>query len=210
VKINHTVNWNWIATVLAIITIVLGLQLNYNENTNQELSTIIKRQQIDIKYKDEQIQNLKSVDNLQLYGTINEITQYYENMIARNKNSHNEQLSLIIDSLKSKDSRRGLSTDSLNLALSYGAQCFDNLELVKKQLKNQTKITNLYKDIANNKDSIITVYKSSIQSHSTENNTQLNKVIIYFILGLSIFALIISGRKLIQKKFKTLLKAIRE
>ena len=79
-KINHTVNWNWIATVLAIITIVLGLQLNDNENTNQELNSIIKRQEIDKKNKDEQIQSLKSVDNLQLFGRINEITQYYENI----------------------------------------------------------------------------------------------------------------------------------
>ena len=73
-KIQHKINWNYIATILAIVTIILGLYFTNNQFTVDLISQ--EKELLELKYS-----NLEKETDPVLHSKFNEMNEFYKDQL---------------------------------------------------------------------------------------------------------------------------------
>ncbi len=154
-KTKHVVNWNYITTLLALITIVITLIIYYDDRESSIQHSIIYSKDLKIQDYKDQIEILKAENKENPNEEFNQVVGFYENRIKVNNMIFQDSLFNLKNKLSKGITISKSRFDTIKLALSYGAQAFDELDLYDKRINNQKTQIKLFEEVVKTQDSII-------------------------------------------------------
>ncbi len=154
-KTKHVVNWNYIGSILAVIGLIITLIIYQDDKKSSTQESIIYSQNLKIQdYKDSiEILNTEIIENP--HEEFNKVVGFYENRIRVNSMIFQDSLFNLRNKMSNGITLSNSRFDTIKLALSYGAQALDLLDLYDERINNQKTQIKLFEEVVKTQDSII-------------------------------------------------------
>lgn len=154
-KTKHVVNWNYIATIVGVIALVITL-INYlDDKKSSTQESTIDFQILKIQDYKDSIEILKTEIIENPHEEFNKVVGFYENRIRVNNMIFQDSLFNLKNKLSNGITLSKSEFDTIKLVVSYGAQALDELDLCDKRINNQKAQIKLLEELVKTQESII-------------------------------------------------------